>query len=189
MKHFKWILIAAIAFLICCTNNNQSLSSGSEYGIGNARLGMSFNEFLKNIDHDTIKKYNDGQARWEIFKSGKRILVLYDKNDLKDLVVRLIDIYSPELITTDGVHVGMTVDDLLKKYPDTKLDSDLELRAEFFAPQQIQVRTNTGETVIGVYLFVTGKDKKPLGIDNNYPADKFSREGTISMINIIKESL
>ena len=129
--------ILIISCVGLCININ--VIAAPKYGIGKAQLGMSFSEFLKYINYDSIKKEED--CCWEVYKKGVLILSLHDKNFLKDHVVRMINIYSPELVTTEGIYVGMPVTELLKRYPNTQLERGEDDIGEYFGPDKLQKYT------------------------------------------------
>lgn len=157
--------------------------STSAFGIGKARLGMPFAEFLKHIKYDSLLKTD----YLIVFHNGKMILKLSDKNNLRDRIVRMIDIYSKDLTTTGGIRVGMPVDKLLKKFPDMELHTLAgENLGEYFTPQSLQTFKANGDYDICTLVYVEGDKQKRLADNPNgrYPTKKFSVDGQISFTSI-----
>jgi len=104
------------------------LSISAENVIGTAYLGTTFRQFLKEIQYDRIHETTDG---WEIYKDGKLIMYIHDKGK-GDLIVRGINIFSASIITTNGLYVGMSVEEFLKKISERKAGNVWGIRDRVF---------------------------------------------------------
>jgi hypothetical protein len=160
------------------------LSMSAENVIGTADLGTTFSQFLKKIQYDRINKTADG---WEIYKGGKSIMYIHDKGK-GDLIVRGINIISPSIITRNGLHVGMSVEEFLKKYPNTELEMSAESDMECFSPDELQTYSTDGKYDSCTVLYVKSNDKKFLGTGKffDYPTANYRKNGYIDFISIYK---
>jgi hypothetical protein len=180
MRSLMRILIISCLVLYICIDAVAEL----KYGIGKAQLGMPFREFLKYINYDSIKKQEE--RCWEVYKKSVLILTLYDKNFLKDLVVRMVNIHSPELVATEGIYVGMPVTELIRRYPNTQLEKGEEDIGEYFAPDKLQKYTKEGNLDTCMLLEVSAEDGSPLANGSVYPTEDFRKKGRIICISIFK---
>jgi len=179
-RHLILIALFWSAFLF----GSIELSISAENVIGTADLGTTFSQFLKKIQYNRIDKTADG---WEIFKDGKAIMYIHDKGK-GDLIVRSINIISPSIITTNGLHVGMSVEEFLKKYPNAELEMSQETGAECFSPDKLQMFSPDGKYDSCTVLYVESKDKKVFGTGNIYhhPTANYRKNGYIGLISIYK---
>ena len=160
------------------------LSISAENVVGTADLGTTFSQFVKKIQYDRINKTEDD---WKIYKDGKVIMYIHDKGN-GDLIVRSINILSPSIITTNGLHVGMSVDEFLKKCPNAKLEMSDMTGAEYFSPDELQTYTRDGTYDSISHLYVESNDKKLLGTGNfsDYPTANYRKNGSIRFISIYR---
>jgi hypothetical protein len=188
MKNLKLILGLSIIiiFFVSCNHQREMIAHKPkefEFGIGKSCLGISFDEFLKHIKHDSVTETDC----LVVFDKGEMILQLSDKNYLSDRIVRMIDIYSEKLAASEGIRVGMPVVELLKKFPDMELNvSEEGDGAEYFMPKSLQTCTANGYFDICTFVYVEGNKQKHLASKpiNSYPTKKFSKEGKVTLVSI-----
>ncbi|OIQ94448.1 hypothetical protein GALL_235960 [mine drainage metagenome] len=159
-------------------------SKKEKYNIGVASLGLSFTELLSHFNYDATEE-NSGYLM--VFRNGEPIFSLNDKNDLQDKVARNIVITSPNISTDGDVHVGLPVNELLRKFPNLSIEMDLEDHEEYFAPPELEKGTRKFPDA-RILLYVTSRDGKYLSFDSQgtYPTKKFSSDGVISSIRVFK---
>ena len=162
-------------------------SQKKQYNIGVASLGLPFTELLSHFNYDATE-VNSGYLM--VLSNGEPIFSLNDKNDLQDKIARNIVITSPNISTDGNVHVGMPVDELLKRFPNLSIEMDLEDNQEYFAPPELEKGTQKFPDA-RILLYVTSRDGKYLSIDSQgtYPTKKFSSDGVISAIRVFKTDM
>ncbi len=186
LKSNLGVAVFFVGFFFACGPIQKTIDkkpSAPVFGIGKARLGMPFEEFLQHVKHDSLLKTDC----LIVFRKGKAILKLSDKNYLRDRIVRMIDIYSKDLTATGSIRVGMPVAKLLKKFPDMELHTSAgENLGEYFVPQPLQTFKANGEYDICTLIYVEGTGQKRLVGSGNqrYPTKNFSTEGRVSLISI-----
>jgi hypothetical protein len=160
------------------------LSLSAENVIGTADLGTTFSQFLKKIQYDRINKTANG---WQIYRDGKSIMYIHDKGK-GDLIVRSINIVSSSIITTNGLHVGMSVEEVLEKYPNAELEMSEETEGEYFSPDELQRFGIDGKYDSCTVLYVESNDRKFLGTGNicDYPTANYRKNGYVDLISIYK---
>ncbi len=114
-------------------------------------------------------------------------MYIHDKGK-GDLIVRSIDILSPSIITTHGLHVGMSVEEFLKKYPNAKLGMSAESETEYLSADELQTYNPDGIYDSCMVFDVKSNDKKFLGTGNlfDYPTSNYRKDGYIDSISIYK---
>lgn len=147
-------------------------------------LGMSFSDFLNHFDYDRTEVF---EGMLYAYKNEKPIFALSDKNDLRDKVVWQVEIFSPNLISEKGIHVGMPITELLKDFPGLELLMSHEDDTEFFEPAELQ-KLNTKFPSVAILINVGSTNGTPLGTGNlwEYPTKQYKTDGVISSIYIVK---
>lgn len=125
---------------------------------------------------------------------GTLALVFGDKNPPSNFpkVVRWLEISSPLFRSENGLHVGMSVVEVIKLLPDAPLHlSALDLASEYFAPEAFQSCTEKGRPRTIFLLYVSspkqlGREytRKSLKCSSAESTHTFSHEGHISKIRI-----
>lgn len=151
--------------------------------IGVADLGTSFNEILSRFEYDSTQE-SDGYLM--VLRKGKVIFSLNDKNDLHDRIVRQIIIASPTIGVDGDIHVGMSVEELLKRFPNLSLDLDYEADSEYFAPPSLEQGTLKYPDA-RIFFHVAASNDGHLSRDEKgkYPTKLFSTKGRIRYIHIL----
>jgi hypothetical protein len=164
-----------------------NITQFSKVHIGVSLLGLSFSEFLSHFDYDRAEVF-EGQLY--AYKNGKLILALSDKNELKDKVVWQVEVFSPNLISEKGIHVGMPITELVKEFRSLELQMSHEDNSEFFEPAELQELKKEFPDA-AILINVGSKNGTPLGSGNlwEYPTKQFKTEGVISSIYIFKTGL
>lgn len=148
-------------------------------------LGMDFNQFLGHIAYDEIQEIEG--CCWGIKRQGELLIVLYDKKELSDLIVRNFEIFSPTITLNKKIHTGMSVDHLLQFFPNIELMIDEnDYKTEYFSPPALMTYQPDGSLDTVVAFEVESETGKPLSMDKNYPTRRFSRKGYISKISVFK---
>ena len=174
--------------------SSQTSAKSSAYRIGPHSLEISFDEFMSHFTYDSTEVI-EGML-W-VKKGEQTLFGLSDKNDLQEKKVRMIELYSPDIQTESGVHVGMTIKQLQQLFPDIELDYYEESNEEaFLIPLSgTQLPPKQGDDVY-VAAFVESKVNKELtkhplkdlknGDPWPYPTKDYSTEGSISRILLFK---
>lgn len=182
MRTLTMALILLLGVLPSITVASVPIGTKAEqntYHLGVSSLGMTFKELLSHFDYDSTDE--DEGVFW-VSKNGGPLFGLNDKNGLHDKVAWSIDIISPGITTDGDVHVGMSVKELLRKFPNLSLNID-EDNLEYFAPPTLENGTkNNPDAKILIYV---SKDNN-LSLANinpgKYPTKKFSHDGLVKHI-------
>ncbi len=160
------------------TATSASKTAGNNY-LGVSSLGMSFDDLLSHFSYDAT---NEVDGYFWVSKKGEPLFGLSDKNDLTDKTVWMISIASPDITTDGGVHVGMTIQELLKKYPNISLSFDQD-EQDIFAPDELQHGTSNNPDA-RIFFYVKSNDGTSLShvSPDKYPTKDFSTNGVVSHI-------
>jgi hypothetical protein len=101
--------------------------------IGTADIGTTFSQFLKKVRYDHISKTEVGT--FLVSKDGDPILEIGDKGR-GDSIIKMLTVISSSIITTAGLYVGMSIEEILTKYPNAKLEE--HDGGEYYAPDELQ---------------------------------------------------
>jgi hypothetical protein len=164
-----------------------SKSKNANQQIGVADLGISFNEILSRFEYDSTQE-SDGYLM--VQRKGKTIFSLNDKNNLSDKIVRQIIIASPTIGVDGDIHVGMSVEELLKRFPNLSLELDYEADSEYFAPPSLEQGTLKYPDA-RIFFHVAASNGGHLSRDKEgqYPTKRFSTKGHIRYIHILVTGL
>ena len=112
-------------------------------------------------------------------------MVICDKNDGKDKMLVWAKIYSAIFELPGGIHIGNSIDDLLKQYPCKEIDFDpIEDEAYFY----ITNYSNFKKSYNSLYVFVKSNDKtRPIITDGSTDKSKnFHTNGVVDFFYIHK---
>lgn len=162
---------------------NLGRHRGDRHSIGIADIGTSFDELVSHFDCDSTEE-TDGYLM--VLLNGQTIFSLNDKNDLQDKIVRNVVISSPTISTDGGIHVGMSVKELQRRFPNLELFVDYEDNVEYFAPPSLEKGTAKNQDA-EVWIYVTTNSDGILSQDSQgkYPTRHFSSEGTVRYIRVL----
>lgn len=183
---------------LSAASSTPAVGQAEAYRIGLSSFEIPFTEFLAHFKYDATD-IADGSV--SVSQAKKTLFSLSDKNNLQDKRVRMIEIYSPDIQTENGIHVGMSINDLMQKFPDLPLDY-WEVGSEecFYIPLgNVQTQTK-GSQPVEIVAFVSSNNGKELATKGlkalskskessgpwPYPTKEFSKEGSISRILILE---
>ena len=146
--------------------------------IGPAKLGMTFDEFLKYFKYDKIETNEYNMV--VVYRNGNRILTLSDKNDGKTKIVKDFSVLYPKFKMSNGVHVGMTINELVNIYPkiEVKFEED-----DYFAPFEMQT-SKPDQSMDIVFLIIFRFDKLPTDLENSTITKSSIIDGYIAYISV-----
>ncbi len=108
------LLLAVATIAVGCGQSGNKITAE---GVGTLRFGME-NPSLKGYEAEFFSVYNDmydeNDVTWEYKDAEGNVAVRY-------FVDYRIDVHSPDFQTEEGIHAGMTVDEVRKALGDREL--------------------------------------------------------------------
>ena len=148
----------------------------TESRVGGINLGDDFIDLINR--YDFIEDYNEFYLKI----NDKLILSIWTQDQK---TISGITVYSSEFKTKDNLHVGLEISNVLKIYPNLKINLSEETTEEYFS---IGKYFETNDNAFLIYL--TSSTGKKLGqynsIDFGPKSDNFEKEGRIEKIEIFK---
>lgn len=161
-------------------------------GIGKYGIGAPYSKFIALIPHTEIITNSDEYASpgLLLYNKGEKYLEIGDKDYGRSGIIKFIRIYSDNFITSNGIYVGLSINDLtnILKGPVT-VENDLEYNSESILPPVFQTKNPDKTKPFGIIFNIVLKsyDDRMIGIydnTNRYETKSFRTNGYVSAILI-----
>jgi len=128
------------------------------------KLGQSFEEALLIFAGYEITSVENG---FLVSRKGEKLLAFWSKGN--EHRIGMIEVYSPSYQTSDGLKVGLKVNEILKIRRDLQLTVDEMTGEEYFAPRELQTPSEKFYEILCL-LYVKSYDGEKIG---HYPEKTF----------------
>lgn len=160
------LLLVGVLYIYINYRHHEIKSNKLIYsdGFGEIKIGDDYNKvkkYCKRMNFKAIQKGEFDDAGLYIYKDSIVIVLIRNKNyGMPPYFVRMIEFYSEDFKTEDGICVGMKLKDLLNIFPDSKFENgmdDLQIRPKKYNSSS---KSDKYYTVFEINMEIKGDEVK-----------------------------